>query len=156
MTPGILNWIKSIRPLIGRPNKIIEVGSLNVNGSPRELFRDVRDYTGVDMCKGNGVDIIADASNLPFEDRCTDFVICCETLEHTKDPLAVAAELKRILKHDGYLLISSPANGFHIHRYPRDYWRLMPDAYEDLIFSGMSIISQIILKEKISCYLGKK
>lgn len=40
--------------------RIVEIGSFNVNGSPRSFLEDEKtDYVGVDLCEGSGVDIVS-------------------------------------------------------------------------------------------------
>ena len=45
---------------------------------------------------------------MPFEDSFFDAINCSAVLEHLNHPLEVLKELKRILKDDGWLLISLP------------------------------------------------
>ena len=48
----------------------------------------------------------------PYADGEFDVVLCCEILEHlTLDPMGVAAEINRILKPDGLLLLTTPNLG---------------------------------------------
>jgi SAM-dependent methyltransferase len=45
----------------------------------------------------------------PFEDDRFDVVLCCEIIEHlTTDPLAALREIKRVLRHDGVLVLTTP------------------------------------------------
>lgn len=46
--------------------------------------------------------------NLPFADNMFDIVILKDILEHLVDPLAVLNEAKRVLKNNGYIVISIP------------------------------------------------
>ena len=50
----------------------------------------------------------ANALALPFSDHSFDKVICSEVLEHITDYLAVLAEINRVLKPDGLLVVSVP------------------------------------------------
>ncbi len=50
----------------------------------------------------------ADITALPFADNSFDQVICSEVLEHIPDEAAAAAELLRILKPGGNLIVSVP------------------------------------------------
>jgi SAM-dependent methyltransferase len=52
-------------------------------------------------------------TRLPFVDRCFDIVICKDILEHLLDPLALLGEVRRVLKEDGYAVISVP-NHFYL------------------------------------------
>lgn len=50
---------------------------------------------------------------LPFEDRTFNVVVCKDILEHVLEPLAILQEVHRVLKHDGYAVISVP-NHFYL------------------------------------------
>ena len=39
--------------------KVLEIGSLDINGSVRPLFEDAEYYLGIDMQEGPGVDLVA-------------------------------------------------------------------------------------------------
>lgn len=49
--------------------------------------------------------VVADAERLPFADGVFDHVICVGSVVNYCDPLAVIAELSRVLRPGGYLLI---------------------------------------------------
>jgi SAM-dependent methyltransferase len=50
----------------------------------------------------------ADGLYLPFPARRFDLVICCEVLEHLTVPSGAVAELARVLKPGGHLVVSVP------------------------------------------------
>lgn len=54
------------------------------------------------------VDVIADASNLPFEDSSLDYIITSHLLEHIWDPIFCIKEWIRVLKPNGYILTIVP------------------------------------------------
>lgn len=68
----------------------------------------------------------AEIEALPFQDEAFDLVVCFETIEHVADVSAALAELRRVLRSDGSLVISTPnpppghrpgeepANPFHL------------------------------------------
>lgn len=65
-----------------------------------------------------------DLRELPFDDASFDAVTCFETIEHIEDGARALAELRRVLKAEGLLLISSPnpdvyppGNEHHVHEY---------------------------------------
>jgi SAM-dependent methyltransferase len=162
MTPQILEWIAGAKARhIGKPKRVLEVGSLDVNGSPRPIFSDAEEYIGVDQSSGRSVDLVCSAHDLleyfkePF-----DLIMCCEMLEHDDQPLLTIRNIRSLLKKGSYLLVTSPANGFPEHRYPKDYWRLMPDAYKDIVFGGLSLIDFQTLPDPrgdpCHCSLGRK
>lgn len=61
--------------------KVLEIGSLDINGSVRPLFEDAEYYIGIDMQEGPGVDLVADAAYLTTPDL-MDVIVCCEVFEH--------------------------------------------------------------------------
>lgn len=84
-------------------------------------------------CVGNSAVLLGNGLGLPFADETFDVVTSFETLEHLHDRDMFLAELHRVLKEAGMLLLSTPnanytqplngrpSNPFHIHEY-------MPDA----------------------------
>lgn len=50
----------------------------------------------------------ADAAHIPLPDACADVIVSFETIEHVTDQVAVLAEMKRLLRPDGFLVLSSP------------------------------------------------
>lgn len=52
--------------------------------------------------------LAGDAYRLPFKNSFFDIVICGEVLEHLEHPETCLREIKRILKDDGTVLISTP------------------------------------------------
>lgn len=159
MTPSILIWIEKTRrnhPWIA--GDVIEIGSFDINGNPRGLFGDASSYTGVDCQSGPTVDVLCEIESLPnrFISGTFDTVICCETLEHVSDPIKALHNIRQLVKVGGYLLVTSPANGFPEHRYPRDYFRLMPDAWHEIVFNGLCIVNLTTTQDYITCGLARK
>lgn len=123
--------------------RVLEVGALDVNGSPRGLVELLApaSYIGVDIRPGPKVDRICDASGLvdAFGADSFDVVISTEMLEHAKDWRGAISNMKRVLAPGGLLLITTRSPGFPRHDYPGDYWRFtVQDALE--IFSDMEEI----------------
>ena len=50
---------------------------------------------------------------LPFGDQSFDIVICKDILEHVLEPMVVLQEVRRVLKDNGYVVISVP-NHFYL------------------------------------------
>ncbi len=66
----------------------------------------------------------ADLRGLPFEDDSFDVVVSFETIEHVEEPEKALAELRRVLRPEGVLVISSPNpdayvgnNEHHVHEF---------------------------------------
>ena len=70
--------------------------------------------------------------NVTIPDDHYDCVTCMEVLEHTLDPFGAMRELRRILKHDGLLLVSAPLN-WRIHGPIPDCWRFTEHGFKVLL-----------------------
>ena len=66
--------------------------------------------------------VLADAYSLPFASEAFDLVLCAEVLEHMKAPSLALAEMRRVLKPGGKLLLTTPF-AYPIHYAPTDYYR---------------------------------
>lgn len=51
---------------------------------------------------------VASAEELPFENGAFDVVWCGETIEHLEEPVAAIAEMVRVTRRDGYIILSVP------------------------------------------------
>jgi len=56
-----------------------------------------------------------DIHNIPFGDNAFDCLVCTEVLEHVLSPLRALEEMNRVLKSDGFLVLSVP-NGMTFPR----------------------------------------
>jgi len=54
------------------------------------------------------LDIVSDILSIPLPDHSVDAIMCTEVLEHIPDPLGAIKEFGRLLKPEGYLLITAP------------------------------------------------
>lgn len=60
---------------------VLEIGSLNINGTVRDFFA-AKKYIGVDLADGPGVDVIAEGQNLDYADNSFDVTVSAECFEH--------------------------------------------------------------------------
>lgn len=56
----------------------------------------------------SNLDIISDIFSIPLPDQSVDAIMCTEVLEHVPDPLGTIKEFNRLIKPEGYLLITAP------------------------------------------------
>ncbi len=61
---------------------------------------------------GTGIDIACDACELPFGDESFDAIFCREVIEHVLDANALLYEARRVLKQNGWFMLTTP-NGFN-------------------------------------------
>lgn len=136
MHASVLAWVSQqsiVHDLASRST--LEVGSMNVNGTIRQFFTGP--YLGVDMRPGPGVDQVANANKLPFGNQTFDVVVSTEMLEHDGLPWKSVAEMRRVLKKGGTLLLTArgyDARGcFGLHDHPGDYHRFSVGGIEILL-----------------------
>lgn len=92
-------------------------------GSKRAQYSHLcDDLIALDYYYVEGVDVVADAHNLPFYDSSFDNVIMTNLLEHVQEPQKVVNEVYRILKPNGLAVVFVPFM-YPIHGDPNDYWR---------------------------------
>jgi len=88
-------------------------------------------YVNLDLFPIPGVDLAANAEDLPFAANQFQRIECDAVLEHVQHPERVMQELTRVLAPGGYLHIVTPfCHPFH--QYPRDYRRFTPDGMKQL------------------------
>jgi SAM-dependent methyltransferase len=92
-------------------------------------------------CGENGAVLLGNGIGLPFESDTFDVVTSFETIEHLRERVAFLEELRRVLRPNGKLLLSTPnanysqpvdgvpANPFHIHEYEPEELRSEIDAH---------------------------
>ena len=100
--------------------KVVLDAACGVGYGSSFLASVVREVTGVDVSpeaiayakehyqKENTRFEIMDVCSLNFPDRYFDLVCSFETLEHLNEPLKFLAQIKRVLKEGGVLIISTP------------------------------------------------
>jgi SAM-dependent methyltransferase len=116
-----------------KPLEIIDIGSLDVNGSYKPLFANpLWHYQGIDLEAGNNVDIVLESPyTLPLPDDAIDLVISGQAFEHVEFFWEAFKEIVRVLKPNGLAFIIAPSRGPE-HRYPVDCWRFYPDGFRAL------------------------
>jgi SAM-dependent methyltransferase len=118
--------------LRGQSGRLLEVGPQE-RLLVRETFNNfsVDTFDVVDTYKPTIVgDITKHNSTIP--DATYDCIVCMEVIEHTVNPFDTIKEIRRILRHEGFLLISAPLN-WRIHGPSPDCWRITEHGWNALL-----------------------
>jgi hypothetical protein len=107
---------------------ILDLGSMDVNGSLRQVAPPLSRYIGVDIEEGPSVDIVMQTgAPIPVEKASFDACVSTSCFEHDGMPWQTFISALDCLKPGGLLYINAPSNGPY-HAYPVDNWRYYPDA----------------------------
>lgn len=131
-----------------RPGPDAAILDLGAGTKPYEpLYRHYfAQRTSVDVASSphdiSGVDVIASAEHVPFEDGTFDWVLCTEVLEHCPRPEAVLREIHRVLKPGGTCFLTTPFLR-PLHEMPHDFYRFTPSALEYLATTAGFTVASI-------------
>ena len=93
--------------------------------------RAVSGCVNIDLVVMPGVDVGADAEQLPFRSDTFQRVECDAVLEHVRNPCQVMREIRRVLAPGGYVHLVTPfCHPFH--EYPKDFRRFTIDGLKEL------------------------
>jgi len=117
------------------PEPVYEFGAFRVSGQRhlpevRDFFTD-KAFVGCDLRMGPGVDEVQDLHALAIPDGSVGTVLLFDTIEHVRAPWQALAEIHRVLKPGGIVIMTSVWY-FPIHAYPDDYWRFTASAFRTL------------------------
>lgn len=102
-----------------KPKRVLDLGCGNGNVIQLLKSRIPSQYYGLDISEkmieetkkrfGNEVKLcVGDAENLPFEDQMFDLIICNASFHHYPRAERAVAEMKRVLKPDGTVILGDP------------------------------------------------
>jgi 2-polyprenyl-6-hydroxyphenyl methylase/3-demethylubiquinone-9 3-methyltransferase len=115
-----LHWLAQARGALVPPGggELLDVGCGGGALAPhlppgyRHVGADLSE-TALEIARTKGVEPVkADVADLPFADHAFDVVVAGEILEHVPDLPAVVAEITRVLKPGGLLVIDTIADTF--------------------------------------------
>lgn len=118
--PFVMNPAEPKDLPLGRWNLYIGGGGQQVDG-----------YVNLDLFVIPGVDVAADAEQLPFPADMFVRVECDAVLEHVRNPGRTMREIERVLAPGGMVHLVTPfCHPFH--EYPKDYRRFTLDGLKEL------------------------
>lgn len=105
---------------------VLDIGSGGANWSgifPHRITFDID--------PSRNPEIVGDIHAMPFADASQETILCLEVFEHLITPPRAVAEMYRVLKPGG-LLILTTRFAFPVHDVPGDFWRYTPYALRHL------------------------
>lgn len=111
MHPEINSFISQVKhsyPEYFYKKDVLEVGSLDINGSIRSLFNKCN-YIGLDVGEGKGVDIVCPI-HLYDKPETFDVVVSTEMLEHSQTWEKDLAQMYDNLRPGGILILTCASN----------------------------------------------
>jgi SAM-dependent methyltransferase len=119
--------------------RLLDVGCGNRPYQP--WLRGVTEYVGIDVnYKTGSPTVSAVACALSFADASFDTVFSTQTLEHVEAPHLVVAEMARVLRPGGYLIVTAPQT-WRLHEKPYDFYRYTPFGLRYLLeHNGLRVV----------------
>mgnify|MGYP001591398156 FL=1 len=132
-------FLEFIKSHDGPFKKMLDVGSLNVNGDSgtiKEFVPKDCEYMGIDMREGKNVDVVLNGHDLYayFKEPIFDLITCFDTLEHDDKFWLTVENMREVLVPGGWLIIGVPSRYTPLHEHPSDYWRFMEPAFHNIFF----------------------
>jgi SAM-dependent methyltransferase len=90
--------------------KVLEIGSLNINGSVRSFFEGC-DYIGIDLEEGPGVDIVCAGQDFQAPPQSFDVVCSLECFEHNPFWLETFINMARLCRPGGLIFFTCATTG---------------------------------------------
>lgn len=106
---------------------------------------DAVEYSLAEHCVGHPDYVLGDGIRLPLGDRLFDVIVSFETLEHVQEPDKMLAELRRVLKEDGLIVVSTPNKGVYLEGNPFHTHELTYDEFLHSLntnFKNVQLLSQ--------------
>jgi glycosyltransferase involved in cell wall biosynthesis/ubiquinone/menaquinone biosynthesis C-methylase UbiE len=95
---------------------------------------------------------VGNCADIPLEDKSVDLVVSFETIEHLAEHEKMMQEVKRVLRPDGLLLISSPdkqnysvnpgySNPYHVKElYEHEFKHLLENYFKNVVYFGQRVV----------------
>jgi SAM-dependent methyltransferase len=130
-----LSKIKAEFPAFFSGGRVLEIGSLNINGSVRAHFH-ADEYVGLDVGPGPGVDVVCEGQKFDAPDGAFDVEISAECLEHNQYWSETLQNMFRLCREGGLVLMTCALRGRPEHgtrqSSPQDAPLIERDYYKNL------------------------
>jgi SAM-dependent methyltransferase len=95
--------------------KVLEIGSYDVNGSLRSLFKSAGAYVGVDLQEGPGVDLVAFGNEINHPDGTYDVTLSGSCFEHDPHWRETFVNMVRMTRPGGLVAFSCASLAYPEH-----------------------------------------
>lgn len=102
--------VKEQYPSFFKNKKVLDIGSLDINGCNRDLFEDC-EYTGIDVGEGKNVDVVSVGHLFQGPNNYFDVIISTEVFEHDMFYPQTIQNVMRMLKPGGLFLFTCASPG---------------------------------------------
>lgn len=102
--------VKSLRPEFFEYKRVLDVGSLDINGNNRFLFTSCS-HIGIDIGPGPNVDVVAVAHEYNEPDESFDVIISTECFEHDMHYAKSIQNIMRLLAKGGMFIFTCATTG---------------------------------------------
>lgn len=109
------NWLRGKKVLFFHGGRVLEVGSLNLNGTVRDFFSRPTEYIGIDLEPGPGVDIVAQGQDFDYPDGYFDVTVSAECFEHNPFWKETFLNMYRMTRDGGLLTFTCASTGREEH-----------------------------------------
>ncbi|NNC50947.1 MAG: methyltransferase domain-containing protein [Flaviramulus sp.] len=116
-----VDWIEQTLKKLPKGNTILDAGAgeqpyKKLCKHLNYISQDFAEYNPDNLNEGlqmekwdyGKLDIISDITSIPVENNSFDAVLCTEVFEHIINPIGAINEFSRILRKNGYLIITAP------------------------------------------------
>jgi ubiquinone/menaquinone biosynthesis C-methylase UbiE len=114
-------WLESTLKKIDSESRILDAGAGELQYKKfcshlNYVSQDFGKYDGDGNNKGlqvgnwdnSKLDIVSDITAIPEPDKSFDAIMCIEVFEHLPNPIAAIKEFSRLIKDEGFLIITAP------------------------------------------------
>jgi SAM-dependent methyltransferase len=128
---GIEQFMDSLAAEGALAGNVLEIGAGGRGANKARFCASTRNYWRSDISQWpkSSLDVFCDCTRMAFRDASLDAVICSEVLEHVPNFAQAVAELGRVVKPGGRLVLTMPffypLHGIDKQSYS-DFWRVTP------------------------------
>ena len=139
---GLIEEMRDLWPQL--TGDVLDVGC---GRKPYRALVPARSYVGLDLdtpeLRAMGAaDLFYDGGRMPVADETFDAVLCSQVLEHVFTPAEFLAEIRRVLRPGGMLLLTTPF-AWDEHSQPHDFGRYSSFGLRHVLESaGFEIVAQ--------------